>query len=548
MASVMNQSMAGQVKTDSSLSRPHGRATIRRGLTLFVLVMFGMLYTPVRAQNVIQTPAVIEFQINKFEILGPNPIGEARAQALLQPYLGRHTGLERLQQATQALEKFLQSEGFGLYQAVLPEQEVGATIRIHIEAVRIASLKVSGAALHSSDNIRASVPDLRENTSPNMSTVARQLFIANENASKKTVLRLLQTEEAGQVNATLEVEDSKVWSGLVGLSNSGTRDTGRSRLMGVVQHNNLFDRDHVMSLAFTTSPERPQDVRQFGVNYRMPLYGIGGAITAAFSQSSVNSGALGTGQVITGRGSTLGVHYTHYLHPLGPLRSSLSFGIDDRLYKAATIGGVVIGSGDVRSRPVRAVYQVQYQPEWGNANGLIAYTRNLAWGGMNTDAAYAANRAGADRSWDTWSASYGMVARLPAGWLMNANGRAQYASEPLISGEQYGLGGANSLRGLEERSVIGESGVSLSLEVWSPELRKGLRALGFVDMGHVRRNGPAPGSAARESLISAGLGLRYTIDTRGSVALDYGRVVRAGGSAGTEQGSDRLHVSVLLQF
>lgn len=520
-----------------------------RSLPAFALVAFTALGVPALAQNAMPAPPEVSFRINKFEVVGQNPLGEARVQALLAPYLGQQTGLDKLQQATQALEKLLQAEGYGLYRVVLPPQDAVDTITIRIEPVKLADIKIKGSKYRHRSNIRSSLSKVQENTSPNMRDVARQLYIANQNPSKKTGLRLSQNEIANGIDVALDVEDERPWSTLIGFNNSGTPDTGRGRAMGLFQNHNLFDRDHVLSLAYTTSPEQSRDVNQFGLFYRAPVYEYGGMVTGSYSRSSVGSGALGNGQEITGSGTTMGLHYTHFFHPEGQFRTNLSVGVDDRLFKAPAIGGVVLPTGDVRSRPVKVEYNVQYDPQWGNANWSIAYARNLPSGSMNTDAAYAANRAGADSSWAAWTLSYGAVARLGSGgWLLNANGRAQYASEPLISGEQYGLGGANSVRGLDERAVAGDSGVSLSLEVLTPEIRKGLRALGFVEGGHVRRHSPVVGTSARENLLSVGLGLRYTKEKFGSFSLDYGRIVHAGNSPGTARGTDRLHANILLQF
>jgi len=56
----------------------------------------------------------------------------------------------------------------------------------------------------------------------------------------------------------------------------------------------------------------------------------------------------------------------------------------------------------------------------------------------------------------------------------------------LISGEQFGLGGADSVRGFEEREISGDDGIQLNLETHSPSFGPGLRPLAFADGSKIK--------------------------------------------------------------
>lgn len=382
-----------------------------------------------------------------------------------------------------------------------------------------------------------------------MRAVARQVLLANENPARTMVLRLAESIEPGQVDAQLEVHDQRPWNALLNLTNSGSADTGRLRLVGMIQHHNLFNRDHQGTFAYTTAPERPGDVTQIGLAYRVPLYALGGVLAANYSYSSVNSGALGSGQQITGRGTTMGVNYTHYLHPAGIWRGNLVASLDDKLFRAATVGGVVLPTGDVRSRPLGLEAVVRADPDWGSFGASLGLARNLGSGRDNDDTAYAANRAGARAAWRALRYSASLAVRLPQGWAVSANLRGQQASEPLISGEQFGVGGATSVRGFGERAVTGDSGTSWSFEAWSPELFDKLRALAFVDGARISREQPVPGVTAGETIGSVGVGVRYPFDGgRGALALDVARVVRGSVVPLVNRSTSRAHLSLGLRF
>ncbi len=55
-------------------------------------------------------------------------------------------------------------------------------------------------------------------------------------------------------------------------------------------------------------------------------------------------------------------------------------------------------------------------------------------------------------------------------WATTFRADGQWASEPLISVEQFGAGGVNSVRGYHEGEVFGDTGWHLSLEQQTPPL------------------------------------------------------------------------------
>jgi hemolysin activation/secretion protein len=105
-------------------------------------------------------------------------------------------------------------------------------------------------------------------------------------------------------------------------------------------HANLFDSDHQLTLAFTTSLERPAAVNQAGLNYRVPLYRLGGVLGASYTQSSV-LGDFGSFKS-TGTGRTVGINYNHYLPPIGGFRSYLGIALDDKQFDVTQFNGVAL--------------------------------------------------------------------------------------------------------------------------------------------------------------------------------------------------------------
>jgi hemolysin activation/secretion protein len=144
---------------------------------------------------------------------------------------------------------------------------------------------------------------------------------------------------------------------------------------------------------------------------------------------------------------------------------------------------------------------------------------------------------------------------LSGGWLWGARGQLQYSGSALISGEQFGVGGAASVRGAGERVLSGDTGTALSLELTTPEVYPGLRLLGFVDGGWLGSNNTAASTAGKlgmDQLASAGVGLRYNLGWL-NLSADWGHIVTGANPAATgvivpKAGDEKLHVNLTARF
>lgn len=495
------------------------------------------------------------FPIRGFRIEGDNPIPAADAQRVLAPFVRPDATLQTLQQATAALEAELRARGFGLHRVALPPQEVGATVRLDIVKFTVGRVAIEGAAIYGEGNVRRTLPELREGESPNFKALAIQTAIANENPNKQVQVGLRESEEPDRIDATITVKEQRPWTLGLAWSNAGSDTTGNDRFTVTAGHTNLFDRDHQFVAAYTTSFEEADDVRQFGLAYKVPLYAQGAVVGASFTRSDVvgNFGAFTS----TGAGHTFGISYTKYLAPVGGRRSYFTAGIEDKLFDAARINDIVVpGALDRRSRPLVLGYAARTETDtavWG-------YNVDLAWNtgtGENNDLA---SYRSEDPRIDTvrWKALRGLAsysAPFADTWIWAARGAFQLSPDVLISGEQFGLGGLTSVRGTEiERPISGDSGVSGSLEMLTPELAAGLRLLGFLDAGTIRNHkANSLNRPSSDTLASVGVGLRFTHGTF-TASADYGRLVKGSrvplrvNSASPQEGDERFYISVGVSF
>lgn len=487
----------------------------------------------------------LRFNVSGFTIEGELPISREAAQAVLAPYVGPSVTIEQLQDAATALEEELSSRGHAFYGVALPAQALEGVVTLRVLKFGLTRINVSGNNHFSTQNVLASLPSLRKGESPNVAEVARNRAAANEHASKEIEITFRQSDVPDSVDADVTVKDQAPQSIFIGLNNIGERRTGRWRATLGYQHSNLWDRDHTVTASYTTAPENVRDVGQYGLYYRVPFYAVSGALTLFYAYSDVNSGTIAGAFEVSGRGTFTGAHWKQILTPAGAYSHALEIGVDDRFFDNNVMFGSTQLGVDVRSRPVSLAYQARFDETRSTIGASVQYARNLGGGSDNTDAAYLGNRAGASRDWQAWR--YGLDGQwLVSPWTLSARLRGQYAGEALVPGEQFGIGGAASVRGLREREATGDYGISFTVEALAPLPWEGVSALVFVDTGDVRIKNALAGQQARQHATTAGVGLRWTIARRFSLALDAAQVLES--TTPSDAGDRRIHVTLVYRF
>lgn len=486
------------------------------------------------------------FAVTGYKVDGDNPLSSAATQSLLAPFTGEAVTIDRLQAAASALESGLKDRGFGFLRVIIPPQDAQGVITLRVLAFKLNAVNVSGNQHFDTANILASLPALQTGETPNLREIARAQALANDHPAKQVSVTIQQGKAPDTVDAAVKVDDAKPLQFFASLDNTGTKQSGHTRLGVGVSHNNLFDRDHSVTATYTTSPDgHSSDLQQYGLYYRAPIYELGGALSAYYTKSDTNTGVVANFFNVSGSGEFWGLRWTHRLLPLGSYSHAAEIGIEDRFFgNGTTFNNVPIGT-DVRSRPLLLRYTGRLDGAAYALAGNLEYAHNLSGGSGNSDAAYVANRAGADSGWQAWR--YALQGSHALGtWTLNAKLRGQASGDALIPGEQFGLGGASGVRGFEEREGTGDQGMLGSVELMSPQIAEGLRVLVFTDAGQVRNHRAGAGVNAREGASSAGAGLRYQWRRNLSVMLDWAQVMNGAGT--TNKHDNRVHAVLNIRY
>ncbi len=412
-----------------------------------MLLSTSLVISSAKAQDV---PTAIQFNVSEFSVIGENPLTPQLTDEILSIFLGDHEGLEGLLEAASELESAILQAGHSFHRVILPPQTLEAgQIQLEVVVFKLANVEVSGNERFSKQNIINSLPGLKPGTVPDTKELSRELIIANNHPSKQVTIRIKHSKEPDSVDAELAVKDQRPWQFFSGLNNIGTEETGEFRLTGGYQHTNLLGLDDSLTVSYTTSPGHFSDVKQYGLNYRLPLYELSGSLSLYYSRSDVDSVTIVQVFDVSGAGKFQGGSFTYTLRSWNNYRHRMSIGVDDKRFENnIDFQGVPLGV-DVRSRPATFSYSGEWRFERAAINYQLSYLRNIPGGSNSDSATYAAARSGATQTWDLVRFSTVGSYSLPKGWLLTGTLSGQYTDEPLISGEQFGVGGVNSVRGFE---------------------------------------------------------------------------------------------------
>jgi hemolysin activation/secretion protein len=189
--------------------------------------------------------------------------------------------------------------------------------------------------------------------------------------------------------------------------------------------------------------------------------------------------------------------------------------------------------------------------------------------GLSADAWYSGSRSNLDMitassessgHWIILSPTISRDFLIRTNWVLSLHGEGQWASEPLISNEQYGLGGVNSVRGYQEGAVLGDTGWWIGVEQKTPPQvigsvyrnhRLSVRGAVFMEYGEVylldtRGRKASTTQASTTALWGTGFGGVFSLGATWEARLLFSWPLLTAGTSQADQ--PRFDFSLSAQF
>lgn len=540
------------------------RARFALALSIELVVMSAAL-TPISAARA-QAVAEARVHVDEFRVTGNTLLSESLIQGVLAPYKGDRN-LTELKAAATALQSLYVAQGWGGVIAYVPPQDgPPGVVTLAVLEGHITRVVVLGQTRDSIERVRRSLPKLKEGETPRPAQLDAQVMLANQNPARQLAVTLEPGATQGEIEAHITVTEqpNSRWS--VGVDNTGTKQTGRSRANLSWQGADVAGLDDTLSLQAQIAPQHLSRVAVLSAGWRLPIYSAGLTLDLMAAYSDVDGGTTSTvaGPLqFSGKGEVFGAHLSGLLPRWGEATQRLSAGVDHRVYlNNCSITGLPDGAcgssgASVAVTPLQFDYQLQ-QPVQGSSPGYslsLSAAANMNIGGPHgRPADFQAVRPGSDPDYKVLRANAMAQLPLPADWQLSLRAAGQATDAGLVPGEQFGLGGANAVRGYEEREITGDEAVFGSAELYGPDLAHALskridhlRFLAFADGGRAWNHLGSACLGAQTSckLASVGLGSRLAAGSF-QLKLDLAAALKSGTL--TERHDVFLHVQASYDF
>ncbi len=466
------------------------------------------------------------------DVEGDSLLGEVELYSILQAYLGPNRTLDDVDRARDALEARYRSLGYKTVSVTIPRQTAkDGIVRLQVVEGRVERLTVVGSRYHSLEQIKLEAPSLAEGQVPDFDEVQKDIVALNRSDDRKVTPSIRAGSTPGTVAVDLAVTDSLPIKASVEVNNRRSQNTTDLRVLGSVSYNNLFQIGHSLSVSYQTAPRNPADAKVLFVSYLAPLGRSPFSLLLNGIKSNSNVSTVG-GAAVLGRGEIVGLRLLATLPGGDSYFPSASIGFDYKHFRSS-----IALDGNSLNTPIT------YVPIIAGFN-FVAPGGNGVTQGSFTFSAASPQIGSTTRDFDdsrflargqqlTFKQSISRTQSLPYRFTADVRLSSQLTDQPLISNEQYSVGGADSVRGYLESEALADYGFSGSAELRYAPLADGfefaegfsplsnLRVYGFVDGASLRVRDALPDQQSRFDLLSSGAGFSFTLFSHLDGNLDY---------------------------
>ncbi len=478
----------------------------------------------VYAQSPAAATTTQSFSILEYRVLGNTVLDVRSVEKAVTPFLGPNRSFTDVEGARAALEAAYHDHGFGTVFVDIPEQTVDdGIVRLRATEGRLHAATVSGAQYYSERQIKNAIPAASTGTVPDLNALQTQIGAVNAQAPDRSITPVLKAGPTpGTVDLALTVDDHLPFHGSLELNNQYTPNTKPLRLVGYVSYDNLFGALHSLSMQYQSAPQATKEAGVFAAGYVAPLSTGKLSVTYIHSSSDVTTvSSLG----VIGKGSIYGLHYDYPVTATPQLLEDLTLGLDYKHFAQ--------DAGSVKSPIAYADLSLVYAGTWTTQPRTVTWSTGPSFSvrGVGSNAQDFANKCYLCRqNYFVFHADGSVTEHVNKGMDLVARLAAQYSATPLISNEQFLVGGAQTVRGYYEAESLGDRGVRGMIEARAPSLFSSPRfhavPYAFLDAGDISYVAPLPGQPPSIFLASTGAGMTLDLWTHMVGNLTFAHALR----------------------
>lgn len=457
----------------------------------------------------------ITLTLNDINLEGVSAYDVAELQQIYADKIGQTISLTEVYAIAQSITRKYRNDGYIITQAVIPEQTIDngvVTIRIVEGFIDQVSLG-DGADTLAYQRILSFAENLTQISPLTSNDLEKWLLLVNDlpGVSARSIISPSETTVGGA--DLLIIPEISPYNFSLNVDNYGSRYLGPVQLSGAAQFNNLFNAADLLEAQFVTDASDDELMYAY-TRFLLPINSYGSLAGLDVTYSDTRPGFELERFEVEGYSTTYGFDLTH---PFMRTRTQNLFGKLRFDYRDLSSGNVIDPNKTKdRIAALRATldYNV-FDTIWRPAVNQFSMTLSKGVDVFRTSSKGDANmtRANGDPTFTKVEASMSRLQSVADGLSVLVAAEGQWANNPLLSSEEFGVGGRTFGRGYDSSELVGDDGVAAKVELqWKPDASVAwaddYEIFGFWDVGKIWNQEEVVSSIASRSLASAGLGLR----------------------------------------
>lgn len=463
------------------------------------------------------TPTV--YYIREYRVKGAKQLPVIDVESAVYPFLGPGRTERDVEHARAALERAYQESGYQTVSVQIPQQQItSGIVRLQVIERTVGRLRVKGARYFSPQDIKAQAPSLAEGKVVNFNDVPRDIIALNQLPDRQVTPSLRAGAEPNTVDVDLEVKDKRPVHASGEVNNRHSANTTALRLNASISATNLWQKGHAAGLSFQVAPQRTSDAKIYSGYYLARFSGLEDLsfmLSATKQDSDVNTLSGGSSFTSISRGETAGVRAMLNLPSSSEIYQSATVGLDYKHFDQSVQTGATNTEID-HTRPKFYPFELSYNAGWVGKTSHTDFDAGVVFHfrGMGDTEEFNRVRYKADGSFIYFRGSLSRTQKLPSDFEVFGRVQGQLASEPLLTSEQMGAGGLDTVRGYLESEQVGDNGLFGTLELRGPSFfgsaakDQDWRVYVFADGGKLTRLEPLAEEKDHYYLASYGVGSR----------------------------------------
>jgi len=498
--------------------------------------------------------APASFFVRAYDISGVTRLSAGDVERIVYPYVGPNRTQADVQAASKALQAVYVARGYGAVYVDIPVQSnetfSQGIIKIVVNEAPLGQVRVVGSRYHSLWVARGQIPSLSEGKPINLKQLQTDIAAANRFPDRSIDPQFKPGRVPGSVDVDLKVTDERPLHASLEIDNDNSSSTVPLRLNASVRYTNLFQAGQTATFTYIVAPQNRKESEVFSGSYEIPILSSPWSFSLSGYHSNSNVGSLG-GTDVLGNGYQVGLRAIYHL-PSDGSDQTLSIGPDFKSFKQKILlQQSIASSSPIHYIPINAQYAIagateksSYAVSLGATLGLRIFNATICVYESGICVPTSEIRNNSPFSNENFyhaniSVDYSHVFFKDMVAAFHMVG--QVADSHLLVNEQFAGGGLTSVRGYYSSEVVGDEGVTPSLELRSPSLASYFgrwlteaRFFVFDDAAYIHALSVLPGQTATYRLDGAGMGLRWRIlnklsgEVLGSVPVLGGPVSKAG--------------------